>query len=301
MVETGQSVLVIEDDVEINELLGEYLNLDGIHPLSAFDGRSGIATCTADHPRAVILDLMLPDIDGYEVCRTLASRRATADIPVIILTCMNQECDSQKAFASGAFLFMNKPFLPDDLLTKLNQAFAWRTTLTTRPPQGIIRLDPAKPSAAFASLREMTAELFIHSTLTDQSITAIWDGYLFLQDWVKRWGQENKRAANLGISYRLLVNCNLAGPGQNADTIEWVVTEPLPALLAQTILKPQTKGEVPPEPASPWHHFLSKLGVTRYEKDSKGGRLTIFRHLSERLAIPLPSAAAEGLSCCSPG
>ena len=65
------TVLVVEDDLEINELLGEYLGLENIKYLQATTGQGGIHQALSEHPDAIILDLMLPDIDGFEVARHL--------------------------------------------------------------------------------------------------------------------------------------------------------------------------------------------------------------------------------------
>ena len=120
------TILVVEDDLEINELIGEYLALESIRYLKATNGTQGLAMAAAEHPDAVILDLMLPDIDGFEVARNLSQHRATHDIPIIVLSCMCQACDREKGYASGALNFMNKPFLPDDLLAAVRGALAWR-------------------------------------------------------------------------------------------------------------------------------------------------------------------------------
>src|SRR4051794_31753877 len=123
------TVLVVEDDIEINELLGEYLGLENIRYLQATTGQGGIHQAIEQHPDAIILDLMLPDIDGFEVARTLTTHRATYDIPIVILSCMCQECDREKGFQAGALFYMNKPFLPDDLLTTLRRALEWKENL----------------------------------------------------------------------------------------------------------------------------------------------------------------------------
>ncbi len=88
-------------------------------------GRDGIEKVDQTPPDAVILDLMLPDIDGYQVCRHIASHRATACIPVIMLTCCNSAEDQLKGLESGALRYMNKPFLPDDLINNFRSAFLW--------------------------------------------------------------------------------------------------------------------------------------------------------------------------------
>ena len=138
-------VLVVEDDQEINELIGEYLGLEHLGAVAALDGKSGLEKAASEHPDAAVVDLMLPDVDGYEVCRQLTSHRSTANMPIIILTCMNQDCDRVKAFASGAFRFLNKPFLPDDLINQLKAAFEWKQNLAARAPRGMVEIHVNQP------------------------------------------------------------------------------------------------------------------------------------------------------------
>src|ERR1051325_191048 len=131
-------VLVVEDDLEINELLGEYLALEHIGYVQATTGAAGVHVANAQHPDAIILDLMLPDMNGFDVARALALHRATYDIPIVILSCMCQDCDREKGYANGALFYMTKPFLPDDLLATVSHALEWRATLKTRIPRGEI-------------------------------------------------------------------------------------------------------------------------------------------------------------------
>ncbi len=157
-------VLVVEDDLEINELVGEYLALENITYVQATTGQGGIHQAVTQHPDAMILDLMLPDIDGFEVARSLTTKRATFDIPIVILSCMCQAGDKEKGFASGALFYMNKPFLPDDLLATLRKALEWKRGLRDRVPEGSIVLGsgsscPAELLCA-KGINQMVADIF---------------------------------------------------------------------------------------------------------------------------------------------
>src|SRR6266498_3140572 len=84
-----RSVLVVEDDREINELVGAYAEIAGFEYRAALDGTTALREAHARVPSAVVLDLMLPDIDGFEVCNRLKSEADTRGVPVIILTAMS--------------------------------------------------------------------------------------------------------------------------------------------------------------------------------------------------------------------
>jgi len=286
-------VLVVEDDVEINELLGEYLALEGIPHDSAFDGKSALTRVAASPPDAIILDVMLPDIDGYEICRTITSQRATASIPIIMLTCLNADCDRRKGLAAGAYGYMNKPFLPDDLIARLLQAFAWRANLPLRPPLGQFELSTTRPENALRSINDMVVDLFNHAALADPAIVGIREGFQTLLEWAESWGKQKKRTPHLVIDFRMIENAaGEIATARPADRIEWTISEPEPGLLADTLLGASVEpaplmvarpGALEPlpggNPLTPWYQFLAKCGVPRFERDTQPARLRLQRPL----------------------
>jgi CheY-like chemotaxis protein len=279
------TVLVIEDDLEINELLGEYLALENIRYLQAVTGQSGIHQATTAHPDAIVLDLMLPDIDGFEVARSLTSRRATYDIPIIILSCMCQECDREKGFNAGALFFMNKPFLPDDLLSTLRQALEWKRSLNTRTPAGTVALGDKNVAECSRSINQMMTDLYARTDLNDSSVGQIREAVETLGTWARQWKVDHPEASQLNLDYRI-VSAN--GPG---SIIEWQLTEATPGLLADAFFRPagssgsvggggggligwggaslMSKPLAPIAPPSKWLQVLAKTGAAKFEKDSK--------------------------------
>src|SRR5437870_4829037 len=109
-----RDVLVVEDDREINELIGAYVQLAGFHYVSALDGSQALSQLRSHSPRAIILDLMLPDVNGWEVCRWLKSHRDTLDIPVIILTALDSDEARREGHRCGVAEYLTKPFNPDE-------------------------------------------------------------------------------------------------------------------------------------------------------------------------------------------
>jgi DNA-binding response OmpR family regulator len=116
----GKSVLVVEDDAEINALVGAYAQLCGFEYRSALNGASGIKEATDHHPSLVVLDLMLPDFDGFEVCTRLKASEATKDVPVIMLTALTSEQGRERGRRCGAVDYLTKPFDPDKLMHAIN-------------------------------------------------------------------------------------------------------------------------------------------------------------------------------------
>ena len=114
------SVLVVEDDPEINALVGAYAQMCGFEYRAALDGNTAIREAAMRTPDAVILDLMLPDVDGFEVCRRLRKERATSEVPIIILSALSDEKDKRRGRECGANEYLTKPFDPDQLMNTLS-------------------------------------------------------------------------------------------------------------------------------------------------------------------------------------
>ena len=117
----GRSVLVVEDDREINELVGAYAEIAGFEYRAALDGSTALREARQRVPSAVVLDLMLPDIDGFEVCTRLKREADTRGVPVIILTALAGEANRKRGHACGAAEYLTKPFNPDSLITALQK------------------------------------------------------------------------------------------------------------------------------------------------------------------------------------
>src|SRR3954463_5671869 len=116
MPETGRAVLVVEDDPEINELVGAYVQIAGFEYLSALNGTQAVEKAGKLQPALIVLDVMLPDFDGFEVARRLKSESRTRSIPIVMLTALDREDYRERGRTAGAVGYLTKPFDPDRLL-----------------------------------------------------------------------------------------------------------------------------------------------------------------------------------------
>ena len=112
-------VLVVEDDTEMNQLQCELLDVHGFDSLAAYTGAEALELCDEKTTDAVLLDLMLPEMDGYETCRRLRSQGATDRLPIIMITAMDSEDCRQKGLEAGADAYFTKPFDPDQIISTL--------------------------------------------------------------------------------------------------------------------------------------------------------------------------------------
>ena len=117
----GDDVLVVEDDPQINELVGAYAQIAGFEYRRALNGTEALAEVDKRAPRVIVLDVMLPDLDGFEICRRIKQQQAAAGapVPIIFLTAMDSEAARRKGMECGADEYLTKPFDPDRLLESL--------------------------------------------------------------------------------------------------------------------------------------------------------------------------------------
>ncbi|MGQ0774242.1 MAG: response regulator transcription factor [Pseudonocardiales bacterium] len=128
---TGR-VLVVDDDLTIRDVVRRYLERDGHAVTVAGDGETALALAEQNEPDLVVLDLMLPGIDGLEVCRTLRSRSA---VPVVMLTALGEEADRIAGLQLGADDYVTKPFSPAELALRV--ASVLRRSRSAASPPGI--------------------------------------------------------------------------------------------------------------------------------------------------------------------
>ncbi|HBK85204.1 MAG TPA: DNA-binding response regulator [Firmicutes bacterium] len=111
-----EKILIVEDDESISELIAYNLQQAGFRTCVAFDGESGLALALQGDPHLVLLDIMLPGIDGYEVCRQL---RQTSAVPILFLTAKDAEYDRVLGLELGADDYVTKPFSPRELVARV--------------------------------------------------------------------------------------------------------------------------------------------------------------------------------------
>ena len=118
--ETKKSTILIVDDVATNlQVLGRILQIDNYNIIAAFNGQLALEMASEKKPDLILLDIMMPDMDGFEVCTKLKSDPETKDIPVIFLTSKNEPEDIVKGFKLGAVDYVSKPFNSAELLSRI--------------------------------------------------------------------------------------------------------------------------------------------------------------------------------------
>lgn len=118
----GATVLAIDDEPDVLELLEYNLSRDGFTVVSAKDGKTGLELARRRRPDVILLDVMLPGMDGIDVCRALKASQETAQIPVLMVTARGEEADVVLGLGVGAEDYVTKPFRPRELSARIRAA-----------------------------------------------------------------------------------------------------------------------------------------------------------------------------------
>jgi len=130
----ARKILVVDDEVRLVDVLKAYLERDGYRVVTAYDGKQALLQARREKPDLILLDLMLPEVDGLEVCRTL---RKESDVPIIMLTARSEETDKLIGLELGADDYVTKPFSPREVVARVRAVLRRTQTVNTGGP-GII-------------------------------------------------------------------------------------------------------------------------------------------------------------------
>jgi DNA-binding response OmpR family regulator len=169
-------ILIAEDDRDIAELISHYLTKAGWSAHVAVAGDQALAYVRNHAVDVVILDLMLPGMSGFEVCQALRSERATADLPVIMLTARTEEGDRVKGLELGADDYVSKPFSPNELVARVRAV--------------VRRTRRVEPTDTILTLGSIVMDLSRHTVSNDGSeVTLTAKEFLLLQFFLEHRGR----------------------------------------------------------------------------------------------------------------
>jgi two-component system alkaline phosphatase synthesis response regulator PhoP len=113
-------ILVVDDEIYIVHILDFSLGVEGYDVMTALDGEQALAKVEQEKPDLIVLDIMMPKLDGYETCKALKSAPETRDIPIILLSAKGRNVDQKVGFEVGADDYITKPFSPRKLVERIN-------------------------------------------------------------------------------------------------------------------------------------------------------------------------------------
>ncbi len=119
----SKTILAVDDDANILELVEYALHNEGYRVLTALNGKEALSIINEQAPDLVVMDVMMPELSGFQVLRHIKEDEATQMIPVIMLTAKDEESDILSGWLRGADLYMTKPFNPWELIANINRVF----------------------------------------------------------------------------------------------------------------------------------------------------------------------------------
>lgn len=161
-----KKILIIDDQPGNVFLLQDRLNRDGFEALTAYDGASGIKKTLEECPDLILLDVMMPGIDGFETCKEISSNKETQHIPIILVTALNSSEDTQKGFDCGAFDYIKKPFNKIELLARIRAALRFSET-------NKLLIELEKIDTFSSTVKKTNHEIKQPLTLINLSVTAL--------------------------------------------------------------------------------------------------------------------------------
>jgi len=198
-----RTVLIVDDERDTNDLLAELVRARDLVPVQIYTG-AGVAALARRHvPALILLDLMLPDLDGFAVCDQLKRDRETNLIPVIMVTAMHDAAHRAAGVRVGANGYLAKPFSRDQFFAAVDGALAWRKEHEGRGTSGEIHFDVRGESAYLQQVNDMLADLFAHTPLTDRQIKDLRQAVMEMGGNAIEWGHRKNADLVLTIVYRI--------------------------------------------------------------------------------------------------
>ncbi len=159
--------LVVEDEQDTGFLLAEHLRRWGYEPTVLSEGKPAVPWVRQHNPDIILLDLLLPDMDGFQICEALKLERDTNLIPVIMISALSAREDKLRGLKVGANQYLPKPFTAEDLHAAVQAASHWRDQLEREGKKGEVRFELQSDTRFLEELNSLLSSLFLYSGLTE--------------------------------------------------------------------------------------------------------------------------------------
>jgi DNA-binding response OmpR family regulator len=218
------TALVVEDHPDQAEMVARLLKLHQFEPVVARDGETGLELARRLAPDVVLLDLMLPDISGFDVCRQLRTDRATMLTPVVMLTALNDVENKTQGFRVGANAYVTKPYGIDELLSAISAARAWRAEMEQHDLQGEIHVELNSEITLLNDLNDFLLHLCRATPFDTEQVMQLRQAVMEMAHNAIEWGNKHESDRLVTIRYRVYADrveivVRDQGPGFNRDDL----------------------------------------------------------------------------------
>ncbi len=284
-------VLIVEDEVETGELLAQHLHRRGFTPTLVTHGTEAIRKARELMPDVLLLDLMLPDIDGFTVCETLKLDRETNLIPIVMVTALNDRADVVRGWQVGANRYITKPFTLDQLSHAIAEAVAWREDVERHGTNGEIHFEFQSDVQYLDDLNHLLAALFLHTPLNQQQVKQLTTALREIGTNAIEWGHQKDVSRVVHMTYRIdtekvTMTVGDSGPGFNPKNLPHAATDQDPTghLMVREALGMREGG---------FGLMITRGLVDEMKYNEKGNEVTIVKYFN-RTAGNGADLASEG-------
>src|SRR4051794_7883860 len=197
------TALIVEDHPDQAQMVASLLRFRDFEPIIAGDGETGLTLARLHHPDVVILDLMLPDISGFDVCRRLRSDRQTMLTPVVMLTALGDATNRMQGFRVGANAYVTKPYGIQDLIDAIGAARQWRSTIDQGNLHGEIHVEINSEVTLLQDLNDFLLALCQSTPLTDEQVMHLRQAVMEMAQNAIEWGNRHQSDRLVNMTYRV--------------------------------------------------------------------------------------------------
>ena len=184
--------LIVEDDPDQAELASQLVRMRNFQALVAGTGEAGLSLAWSCNPDVVLLDLMLPDTDGFEVCRQLRSDRRTLATPIVMLTALDSPEHRRHGFRVGANAYLTKPYGAEDLYRALAAARAWKEDLHRAEIRGEISIELNSATTFLQEVNDFLTGLYALTPLGTDQVAQLRQAVMEMGQNAIEWGHKQR-------------------------------------------------------------------------------------------------------------
>jgi two-component system OmpR family response regulator len=225
-----RTVLIVDDERDTNDILASLVQARGYEPVQLFEGKHLIDAVRRHKPEVILLDLMLPDVDGYSLCEQLKRNRETNLIPVLMVTALNDTNHQAQGVRVGANAYIPKPFTPKRLFEAIDSALEWRREHETHGTHGEIQFDIRSELTYLQQVNDLLTDLYHRTPLTERQIKDLRQAVMEMGGNAIEWGHRKNADLPLNITYRIDAEAVTLvirdqGPGFNPEDVPHAAQE----------------------------------------------------------------------------
>ena len=187
-----RTVLIVDDERDTNDVLASLVRARGFEPIQLHSGAQVWPAVSAKKPELILLDLMLPDVDGFAICDQLKRNRETNLIPIVMVTAFQDDHHREAGVRVGANGYLKKPFEPAQLYDAIEKALQWHEEHLQRGTHGEINFDIRSELTYLQQAHDMLADLFAHTPLTDRQIKDLKQAVMEMGGNAIEWGHQEE-------------------------------------------------------------------------------------------------------------